>query len=526
MPTLQRASLLTALRAIQLTSGYLRPNAVAEVAERCGVSESYAYGVASFYSLLDLEPKGRFVVRVCDSVSCHLGGSNAILEQANAVLGIRAGETTADGMFTIETVSCLGACGAGPAAMVNDRLYTRLDAGKFAALLDALKAGCVPSADGELSWETARSLGDARLIGDPSLNATLPDLAPEEILSAVEMAGLRGRGGAAFPVSRKWRLCAEAPGDVKYIICNADEGEPGTFKDRYLLTEHADLVIGGMALAARAVGASKGYIYLRGEYTDAEDAIRQYLGGTDGCPLDIEIALGAGAYVCGEETALLESIEGRRGVPRLRPPYPPVSGVFGCPTIINNVETFANVPLIIANGPQWYAEAGTTESPGTKLFSVSGDVTRPGIIEAPFGTPLLDVLKEAGAVELKAALVGGASGRIVPPEDFGRRLCYGGLSPGAGAIIAIGKDRSLRDLATNLMTFFEHESCGECAPCRIGTARAREILAGEQASKEGLSAALQSLGETLANVSRCGLGQTAPGALFDMLRLFPEEFEG
>jgi [NiFe] hydrogenase diaphorase moiety large subunit len=410
--------------------------------------------------------------------------------------------------------------------MINDRLHTHLTPEKLAHLISEIRGGRVPPADDAFQTGEVRSIGEAVLTGPPMSSeerSLVEGLDAEEILAAVEASGLTGRGGAAFPVGRKWRLCAAASADQRYVVCNADEGEPGTFKDRFLLLERPDLLLLGMVCAARAIGASKGYIYLRKEYSDVEQVLRREIGRFR--LLDIELTMGAGAYICGEETALLESIEGKRGVPRLRPPYPPVSGLFGKPTVINNVETLANVPLIAARGAAWYKGLGTERSSGTKLFSVSGDVAKPGVIEAPFGVTLADILSEAGAGDLKAVLLGGASGCMVPAEQFGRRLCYEDLTPGAGAVIAIGRHRSVRELATNLMAFFEHESCGECTLCRIGTARARAILAGELVVNEPVAEVISSICRALAAASRCGLGQSAPNALLDAIKFFPSEFE-
>ncbi|MDO8589630.1 MAG: NAD(P)H-dependent oxidoreductase subunit E [Armatimonadota bacterium] len=523
-----KSNLFTVLQNVQKRFGYLSPRALEEISSRTGIRLSQIYGVTTFFSLLRTEKQGRFALRFCNSASCYLGGAEGLLGACRELLEIGPGKTTSDGMFSAEAVGCLGACGAAPAMMINDRLYTQVTTEKLAGLVYEIRSGRMPEADGVFGSGTVRALGDPVMTGLPMTSDEkflLRSLTPATILAAVEASGLRGRGGAAFSAGRKWRLCAETPADQRYVVCNADEGEPGTFKDRYLLLKKPDLLLAGMAMAARAVGASKGYIYLRGEYSDAERTLREEIARFDWDAVEIELVTGAGAYICGEETALLESVEGRRGVPRLRPPYPPVSGLFGKPTVINNVETLASVPFILARGAEWYKGLGSAESPGVKLFSVSGDVERPGVIEAPLGIPLADILSEAGAGELKAALVGGASGRLVSAEEFGRRLCYEDLSPGAGAIIAVGANRSVRELATNLMAFFEEESCGECAPCRIGTARAREILAGELRVDGALAEVLSSMGKTLASASRCGLGQAAPNALLDAIRLFPGEFE-
>lgn len=509
----KRASILADLKEAQEQDRRLSPEAMAEIAERHGISESQLYGTATFYSLLGAELQPEHVIRLCGSVACHLAGINDLVNVIHGTLGIGPGESAPDGSFGLEIVSCLGACGCGPAAMIDDRLYTNLGPEKLQSLISDTSSGRIPPAD-EPAF-SPRALGEPALMGESSPDlSTLINRSSEEILTALDASGLRGRGGAAFPTGRKWRMCAEAPGDERFIVCNADEGEPGTFKDRYLLREHAGLVVAGMLLAAQAVGAERGYIYLRAEYPELREIIERETAGHP-----IELVVGAGAYVCGEETALLESIEGRRGVPRLRPPYPPASGLFGKPTVIDNVETLANVPLIVSRGAEWFAGLGTPESGGTKLLSVSGDAAAPGVIEAPFGLRLSEVLDEAGAGASIAALVGGASGRLIPRRDFDRRLCFEDLSPGAGAIIPVGEDRSIRELVSNLMAFFEHESCGECSPCRIGTARAHELL-----DRGGDPAILQSLGETMAASSRCGLGQSAPTALLDALEAFPEQF--
>lgn len=494
---------------------------MSELAERLDVPESHLYGVATFYSLLSTG-RAKHTIRVCNSISCHLGKSDEIIGEAQSLLGILPGETTTDGVFRLETAGCLGACGVGPAVLVDDRLYTRVDASGIGRIIVALRE--------ETPTEFSPDQPSVRSIGEEFLtSASVPGLAldavdPGAILAEVEASGLCGRGGAAFPTARKWRLCAESAGDTKYVVCNADESEPGTFKDRWLLTQCPGLVVLGMALAGLAIGAREGYIYLRGEYPDVLEVIEAEVERLHCSSFDIKIVTGAGAYVCGEETALLESIEGRRGVPRLRPPYPPVSGLFGCPTVINNVETLANIPLIVARGSEWFRSVGTAKSTGTKLFCVSGDVERPGIVESPMGVSLSEILAEAGAGELKAALVGGASGRLVAPGDFDRKLCYEDLPPGSGAIVAIGRDRSIRGVAANLMEFFSDESCGECSICRIGTARMAELLSGLRAVEGSRQEALRSVCGALADGARCGLGQAASVALLDALRLFDEEF--
>jgi len=380
--------------------------------------------------------------------------------------------------------------------------------------------------------------------GYEALGKALTSMKPGEIIEEIKKSGLKGRGGAFFPTGLKWDFAARAEGDSKYVVCNADEGEPGNFKDRLILEGDPHQIIEGMVIAAYAVGAHKGYIYIRGEYHQsvahterAIDVAREMgLLGTDimgsGFEFDIEVFKGAGAYVCGEETALLESIEGRRGESQMKPPFPPTHGLHGRPTVINNVETLANVPHIIAKGADWYQTIGTPQSRGTKIFSPCGDVQYPGVYEVPFGATLRDVVYTmAGGIKngrrLKGVLMGGPSGVMVGEDALDRKLCGEDLNPGAGALIVINEDRCIVDLMTNIAQFFYHESCGQCVPCREGTKRMLEFLnwwtAG--AGSEGDIKLLEQLTATMAAASRCGLGQFAGVAFRSSLPLFEDEYK-
>ncbi|MEE9418650.1 MAG: NADH-ubiquinone oxidoreductase-F iron-sulfur binding region domain-containing protein [Desulfatiglandaceae bacterium] len=355
--------------------------------------------------------------------------------------------------------------------------------------------------------------------------------APEEVISQVKASGLMGRGGAGFPCGVKWELARKAPGNEKFIICNADEGEVGTFKDRYIIEHDPFGLIEGIAIAGYAIGAKRAYIYLRGEYhflldllTGACDQARQkgYLEG-----LDIEIREGAGSYICGEESALMDSIEGKRPEARYRPPFPPSKGLWEKPTIINNVETLMNIPRIVSNGASWFAEMGTKESTGTKVFSVSGDVQRPGVYELVMGSRLSEVVTElAGAKEVKMVQVGGASGGIVPASMIDTPLSYETVL-GSGAITVFNKTRDVIDFVYRTMEFLSEESCGKCAPCREGTEVMVEIL--ERLTKgEGVQEDIGVL-EELSNVmmlsSLCGLGQSAPTPVLETLKYFRNDYE-
>jgi len=356
-------------------------------------------------------------------------------------------------------------------------------------------------------------------------------MAPEEVISQVKASRLMGRGGAGFPCGVKWELARKAPGDEKFVICNADEGEVGTFKDRYIIEYDPFGLIEGIAIASYAIGARIAYIYLRGEYhflrdhlAGAYDQVRQkgYLDG-----LDIEIREGAGSYICGEESALMNSIEGKRGEARFRPPFPPTSGLFAKPTIINNVETLMNIPPIISKGASWFAEIGTKESTGTKVFSVSGDIQRPGVYELVMGSRLSEVVSElAGAKEVKMVQVGGATGGIIPGSMIDTPLSYETVL-GSGAITVFDNTRDVIDFIYRTMEFLSEESCGKCAPCREGTEVMVEIL--ERLTKgEGVQEDIGVL-EELSNVmmlsSLCGLGQAAPIPMLDTLKYFRNDYE-
>jgi len=379
--------------------------------------------------------------------------------------------------------------------------------------------------------------------GYEALGKALSEMRPMDVVEAVRQSGLRGRGGAAFPTGVKWELTADACGPDKVIICNADEGEPGNFKDRLILEGDPHLVVESMVIGGYAIGASKGYIYIRGEYHQSVDHLAKAIAaaremellGDDilgsGFSFDIEVFKGAGAYVCGEETALLESLEGGRGEARMKPPYPPSFGLHGQPTVINNVETLANVPQIILNGPEWFASIGTEKSKGTKIFSPCGDVLLPGVYEVPFGTTMREVIYEmAGGMksgrDLKAVLIGGPSGICVGKEALEREFAFEDLAPGAGALIVMDESQCIVDMMQNCARFFLHESCGQCIPCREGTKRLYETFSWWMAgagSPQDIELA-RDLGDVMSDAAKCGLGQAAAMAYRTSLPLFEDEY--
>jgi len=361
-----------------------------------------------------------------------------------------------------------------------------------------------------------------------------------DIIAAVSASGLRGRGGAGFPTGVKWNLAAAARAQRKYVICNADEGEPGTFKDRVILSAYSDLVFEGMTIAARATGADSGLVYLRGEYMylrshlegvlarrRAENLLGRNILAQAGFDFDIQIHMGSGAYVCGEETALIESLEGNRGEPRNRPPFPVDTGLGEHPTVVNNVETLAWAACILSKGPEWFRRIGTEKSAGLKLFSVSGDCDRPGVYEFPLGVTVARLLQEVGGEDAKAVQVGGASGQCIPAEEFSRVIAFEDMATG-GAVIVFGPQRDMLHVARNFLEFFVEESCGQCTPCRDGNPK---LLEGVELLEQGRCSMaylreLCALGETMQAVSKCGLGQSSPNAFLSIVKNFRSEIMG
>ncbi len=376
----------------------------------------------------------------------------------------------------------------------------------------------------------------ASIDADAGLKAALA-LSRADIIDVITASGMKGRGGAGFPTGMKWNFCAAEKGPKKYLVCNADEGEPGTFKDRVILSQFADLVFAGMTIAGRAIGADEGIVYLRGEYTYMRSHLNEVIkkrraagllgkdvGGVEGFDFDIIVALGAGAYVCGEETALIESLEGFRGEPRNRPPFPVVAGFRNRPTVVNNVETLASAACIFAKGVDWFKGFGTDRSTGFKLFSISGDCARPGVYEFPFGITVADLLTEVGGEEAKAVQIGGASGTCVPREDFARQMAFEDI-PTGGSVIVFGPQRDMLAVAENFLEFFVDESCGQCTPCRLGNVK---MLEAAERLKEGTCtseylAELRDLSVTMQVASKCGLGQTSSNAFMSILEHFGDE---
>ncbi|MGM9579281.1 MAG: NADH-quinone oxidoreductase subunit NuoE [Evtepia sp.] len=647
-------SLIMILQQAQSIYGYLPQEVIYHVAERTGNSPAKVMGVATFYSYFRLKPMGTYQIMLCEGTACHVNGAERIRTAITQELGIRNGETTEDGMFTLNEVACLGCCSLAPVMMINGDTYGNLTPEKTIKILRELrkreegggirilvgqgscgvsagaarvakvlsghmtatdsftvqKTGCIgmcylePIVDiyeGDkllhrlvrvtetdalgiveavrtkdfskleamfISDEDARFLKKQKRVAlrhcgivDPTsiddyiqhdgykaLDKAL-HMTPEEVIEEIKVSGLAGRGGAGFPTWFKWNAARQAEGENKHLICNADEGDPGAFMDRAVIESDPHSLIEGMLIGAYAIGAKDMYVYIRAEYPLAVEHLglaieqarsRGLLGenilGT-GFSCDLSIKIGAGAFVCGEETALIESMEGKRGMPRLKPPFPAQSGYLNEPSNINNVETFANVAWILNNGGAAFAAMGTENSKGTKVFALTGKVQRGGLVEVPMGNSLKDVIFDiAGGIKdgrkYKAVQMGGPSGGCIPAELADTPIDYKALSAtgaimGSGGMVVMDDSTCMVNIARFFLDFTARESCGKCVPCRIGTTRMKEILDRicEGEGQEGDIELLEELCVSIKDGALCGLGQTAPNPVLTTIRYFRDEYE-
>ncbi|QTN23978.1 NAD(P)H-dependent oxidoreductase subunit E [Rhizobacter sp. AJA081-3] len=540
-----RNSLVQLLREAQEQHGWLPRPLLADLARELGLTLAQVEGVASFYRFFHLQPVGRWRVLFSDNITDRLLGSEALMAQLCERLRVKPGEMRTDGRVSVAATSCTGLCDQGPALLINHQLViTRLDAQRVARIAELIESD-TPASSWPAEW--FRIDDNVRradvLLGQPiaagqALAAALAR-GPAAMLEEMKRSNLRGRGGAGFTTGTKWALCREAAGSERVVVCNADEGEPGTFKDRVLLSRHADLVFEGMTIAAAAIGAKQGLVYLRGEYRYLLEPLRETLQrrrdahllgtaiqGHDGFDFDIDIHLGAGAYVCGEESSLIESLEGKRGTPRIRPPFPVQQGYMGRPTTVNNVETFCAAAHIAVQGGDWWAAIGTPKSTGTKIHSVSGDCERPGLYEYPFGTRIGRILEDCGARDTQAVQVGGPSGVCLSAFEFGRRIAFEDV-PTAGAFMVFDRSRDMFEVARNFAHFFAHESCGFCTPCRVGTAlvvKRMDKLAQGHGSRHDVDV-LYELDKLMHGATHCGLGATACNPLRDTIAKFRPAYE-
>jgi len=529
------------LRAIQRDFGYLPADRLKTLAASINVPISQIHAVASFYPHFHLSPPPKVDMRVCADMSCHLRGGDQVRSALDSAF---QGASEKD--VSIRDVSCLGRCDQAPAIMVNDNIYAQVNSRDAVAMVkDVLAGNPLPAKQ--------RSGERMAVVSDPYnghgqyavVRRFIETRNWQDIIAALKAAGLRGMGGAGFPTSSKWELVRNAPGSTKYIVCNADESEPGTIKDRGIMENVPYLVIEGMITAGLVTGARKGILYIRHEYENPKEILQEEIDrcyeqgllgsqvlGSD-LAFDLEIFVSPGGYVCGEESALLEAIEGKRSEPRNKPPFPVISGLWNQPTVINNVETFCLATVILARGPDWYKAQGKNGSVGMKFVGISGDVNRPGIFEVPMGITYEEMISEnAGGITDGKKLLGfapsGPSSGYLPasmtslPLDW-NAVAAAGSMVGSGAIVVCAEGRCMLDMALNATRFYRNESCGKCVPCRVGSQKMVEMLKGwtaGQSSKEDMQV-LKELSTAMMQASICGLGQVVPVPIASVLKHFP-----
>jgi NADH-quinone oxidoreductase subunit F len=565
----KRSALIPMLMYGQDELGAVTDELIAEIAQRLGLNNVQVEETLAFYSMLHRKPIGKHHVQVCTNVACMLRGGTELLEHAKTRLEIGHKEVTKDGVFSLEEVECIGACTGAPAIQVNYDFYENLTPLKLDRLIEDLDKGKKPEPQGVISGalhERAKletpllskrwGIKDSHKIAVAlqhgayqALDKALKQMTPELIIDEVKKSSLRGRGGAGFPTGLKWSFVPKDSPKPKYVICNADESEPGTCKDRPLMEMDPHQLIEGIAIAGRAINAHNGFIYIRGEYRYVLDIVeaaiaeayeRGYLGKNilgSGFDFDLLIHTGAGAYECGEESALMESLEGKRGNPRIKPPFPAVVGLYGCPTIINNVETLSAVPSIILEGGEVYANRGTPKNGGTRLLCVAGHVNKPGIYEIPLGMNMKQFIDEmAGGMrngkKLKAVIPGGSSCPVFKADEIDIAMDYdtvakAGSMLGSGGMVVMDEDTCMVDMARRIMHFYAHESCGWCIPCREGTSWLKKMLERFHAGL-GRPEDIDLIGELSKNMlgrTFCPLGDAAAMPTISIVEKFRNEFE-
>jgi NADH-quinone oxidoreductase subunit F len=565
----KRSALIPMLLYTQDEYGHISDEMITEIARRLDLNNVQVVETLAYYSMLHRKPMGRFHLQMCTNVSCMLRGGNEVYHHLQKKLGIGHKQTTADGVFSLEEVECLGACTGAPCLQVNYDYYENVTPESADEILEQLRAGKkpapVPCITGALhERHPAEVPVISKQFGIPNshtldvylkhdgykgLERALKEFTPEQIIEEVKKSNLRGRGGAGFPAGMKWSFVPKETSKPKYIIANADESEPATCKDRPLMELDPHLLIEGMIIAGRAVGSHQGYIYIRGEYRYVQDILdraiaeayaRGYLGrkimGSD-FHYDLCTHTGAGAYECGEESALMESLEGKRGYPRIRPPFPALVGLYGCPTVINNVETLCAVPAILLKGSEWYAGLGTPRNGGTRLYGISGHVNKPGIYELPMGFNLKQMIDDVaggvlGGKKLKAVIPGGSSTPLLKadeidvPMDFDSLAKIGSMLGSAGVVV-IDEDTCMVDVARRIIHFYAHESCGWCIPCREGTAWLRKLL-DRFHDGGGRPEDIPLIGDLSKNIlgrTFCPLGDAAAMPTYSIVQKWQHEFE-
>ncbi len=565
--------LMLILRDLEVQSGRneLDVGTLRTVAEQMNLPESNIAGFVGFYTMFRTKARAKFLIRVCKSGPCHVMGSTTVFDVIQKHLKIGVGEATKDGMFFLEKCECLGVCSVAPAMMINYDLHGNLTPKKIVSILNSYKKkkpslseDCGDEVEGKACIidepkQTKRLLADIGKVdplkvdsyiaagGYGSLRKSL-GMEASQVIDIVKDSGLRGRGGAGFPAGMKWSFVGKGPVQ-KYVICNADEGEPGTFKDRILMEENPHLLLEGMAICGYAIGASLGYIYVRGEYRRSIERLQKAIDqarakgmlgkGLFGSTFDFDIMIkeGGGAYVCGEETSLINSMEGKRGYPRFKPPFPGGAGFNDLPSNVNNVETLMSVPMIIGKGADWYKSVGPLNCSGTKLYCLSGKLNRTGLVELPMGTTLKEIINTYGkgmpkGKKFKFAQVGGSAGGILGkdlmdlPLDIDSPIKKG-VTLGSGVVLVCDESVCAVDFLLQILSFFEHESCGQCVPCRVGTAHLH-LLAQKFASRTAVPGDIDLMLEkagVMKKASLCALGQSPIMPIATMLKYFRKEFE-
>ncbi|MCK9398815.1 MAG: NAD(P)H-dependent oxidoreductase subunit E [Bacteroidales bacterium] len=551
-----RTRLMDILHEVKDEFGYISAEAVRHIAVFLKMSEVEVEQTISFYHFYSMSPVGKYAVYLNNSAVACMMGRAEIAKTFEKEVGIPFNSVTADGLIGLWDTADIGMNDQEPAAIINDVIFTGLTPSKVRELVGAFRSGkdvtelVTKYGDGENSHPKIKAMVHNHLMkkgpvlfSDYELGMAIRkavNLTPEQVIDEVKRSNLRGRGGAGFPAGLKWEFCRKSRGPAIYLLCNADEGEPGTFKERVILTELSKQLFEGMIVAGYALGAKEGVLYLRYEYRylvayleqmlqemRAGNLLGKNIAGKQGFNYDIRIQLGAGAYVCGEESALIESMEGKRGEPRNRPPFPVQKGYLDMPTVINNVETLSAVVKIMVKGADWFKAMGTKESAGTKLLSISGDCKHPGVYEIEWGITIRELLEMAGANSVQAVQVGGPSGTCINPTQFQREISFEDLATG-GSMIVIGKQRNLlKDVVVNFMDFFIEESCGSCTPCRSLTVilrnKLQKILDGH-GSRADINELYQWT-KYMKAANRCGLGQTAANPVLSTIENFRQLYE-
>ena len=541
---MKRSKLLTSLWEFQQSDGYISDKAIAEISQKLKVSKIEIEGVVTFYHFFHRQPTGKYIIYLNNSIISEHKGFSTIKASFEKETNCTCGQTNYNGMFSIFETACIGLSDQEPAALINFFPFTNLTPAKVKLIIEQLKSGAdLKAISDKYSSKIQFTPPEDKTVFFRAYNIgaaikKLKDTSPQEVLNNLKNIKLAGRGGAFFPTALKWEHSQKSPHKTKYIICNADEGEPGTFKDKALLNNLPGLALEGMITAAFVTGAQKGYIYLRAEYSYLIPIIEAtihkfyqngYLGknccGIESFNFDIDIQLGAGAYVCGAESALIESIEGKRGIPRIRKYFPTEYGLFGRSTIVNNVETLVMAARIIELEPAFFKNIGTNKSKGTKLLSVSGDVAKPGIYEIEWGISVNEILHKSQATSPYYIQLSGPSGECINKSEFERQICKEDLLCG-GSIMVFSKSRSIIQILENFITFFKTESCGNCTPCRAGTQILHEKI---KKLKKGLCTKkdledVKQWGQIMRLTSKCGLGQYAAQTFAMAIEKFPEYF--